>query len=194
MNTSESASVVAPAEPLERQQRRAERWSGISLAVLMLAALSLVVVQIYEVATGPLPPGPGTSAPAFTAARIDGPTLSLESLRGKIVLLDFWATWCPPCVASMPALQRVQDGYAEQGVVVLGVNQEPGAEAQVRRFLLGRKLTFDNVVDQGEIHLGYGVHSFPSSFLVDRDGVIRHAYRGMVSESRLRADIEALLE
>lgn len=180
--------------PALRRAPKSDVWSGGVLALLMLIAFGVVAGRMITIATGPLPPGPGVPAPAFQAKTIQGAPLALEAHRGKVLVVDFWATWCPPCVASMPGLERVSREYKERGVVVLGVNQEPGNEANVQRFLKRRNITFPSVVDPGEIHRSYGVYTFPTSFVIDRKGVIKKTFRGLVSERRLRAAIEDALE
>jgi thioredoxin-like negative regulator of GroEL len=110
-----------------------------------------------------------------------------------VVVLDFWATWCPPCVASLPALDRLQKRYAGRGLAVVGVNQEPGSAPRVRAFVEGRELGFPMVLDPGHVARAYGVHSLPTTFVVDAGGVIRASFRGAVSEARLEAAVEAAL-
>jgi thiol-disulfide isomerase/thioredoxin len=187
--------TASPEALLERRHKagRADRWSGIVLALLMLAALGLAARHIWTIATGPLPPGPGVAAPAFNGSTVDGEPFELGSLQGKVVLLDFWATWCPPCVATMPHLQKLQDELGAKGLVVIGVNQEPGEELKVKRFLTKRNLSFRSVMDPGSIHVGYGVFSFPTSFVIDRQGIIRASFRGPASEGQLRRAIEDVL-
>lgn len=179
----------------EKRARRtsADRLSGVIIAILLLGALALAGSQIYAVANGPLPPGVGELAPNFEASTPQGAVMALEGHRGDVVLVDFWATWCPPCVASMPTLSRLHTEYESRGFKVLGVNQEPGSEQIVRRFMQSRRISFETVIDPGPISHSYGVFSFPTSFLVDREGKILATYRGVASEKRLRADIEAAL-
>ena len=187
--------TASPEALLQRRDRakHADRWSGLVLALLMLAALGLAARNIWSIATGPLPPAPGVAAPAFSGTNLSGEKVELAGLRGRVVLLDFWATWCPPCVASMPHLQRLQDEFGAKGLVVLGVNQEPGQEDRVRYFLKQSRVTFPSVVDPGKIHVEYGVYSFPSSFVIDRQGIIRATFRGPASEAQLRSAIEPVL-
>jgi cytochrome c biogenesis protein CcmG/thiol:disulfide interchange protein DsbE len=170
-----------------------DRFTGAALVLLLAAAFGLVGRQLWTIATGALPAAPGVEAPAFRASVLGGEPTSLGEHRGKVVLLDFWATWCPPCVASMPALQRAHERYQGEGLVVLGVNQEPNDLASVRAFVARRGLEFPIVVDEGEVAPAYGVFSFPTSVLVGRDGVIRAVHRGPVGEAQLGREIEAAL-
>lgn len=202
MTRDSSPGGAAPSEATlaqARLARRAEqagrdRWAGATLAVLLLLSVALAGQRLWRVASAPPPPATGAPAPEFSVTTLDGAQLGLADLKGQVVLLDFWATWCPPCVASLPALGRLHEQFADRGFSVLGVNQEPEAVARVRGFVTARDLRFPVVVDPGEISEMYGVHTLPTSFLVDQDGVIRGAWRGLVSESRLEAAIEALLE
>jgi len=178
----------------EGQRTRADRLSGLIIALIMLAALGLAGQRIWMVATGPLPPGPGVPSPTFTALTPQGASIGLQDRRGEVVLVDFWATWCPPCVASMPGLDRLHREFKNQGFTVLGVNQEPGQDATVAAFMRRKNLSFETVMDPGTIARAWGVYSFPTSFLIGRDGKIRQLYRGPASEARLRHDIEDALK
>jgi len=170
-----------------------DRWSGVILVLLMLAAVAVVGERVIRVATGPMPPSPGVTAPPLAAVTLAGEPAKLEDFEGKVVLVDFWATWCPPCVAAMPGLKRVHQEYGPSGFTVLGVNQEPGQETKVRRFMERRGLAFPSLVDPGPLSQTWGVYTFPTSFLVGRDGVIQKVYRGPAADARLRRDIEAAL-
>ena len=197
-NSTESIEPMVGPGDLSGVDRRAaaktkDRWSGLALVILMLTAAAVVGGRAIRVAGGPTPPRPGTVAPGLAAATLGGEPLALKKYEGDVVLVDFWATWCPPCVAAMPGLQTVHDAYARQGFTVLGVNQEPGQEAKVRRFMERRGLTFPSLIDPGELSRGWGVYTFPTSFLIGRDGKIRRVYRGPASEAQLRRDIEDAL-
>lgn len=175
------------------ERKRAERWSGISIAALMLLAFAVVLRTIFGVASGPKPPGPGAGAPRIETRTPQGAAISLSAFQGKVVLVDFWATWCPPCVAAMPGLERVRQEYRAKGFEVLGVNQEAGEEPAVERFLADQGISFPIAMDDGAIAHAWGVYTFPTSFLIGLDGRIRHTYRGPASEARLRQDIEGAL-
>lgn len=198
----ESAATSAPPAPhvdpetfaaREGQRHRADRLSGALIVLLMLCALALAGQRIWSVASGPLPPRVGEVAPAFSAATPAGDTIGLAAKKGEVVLVDFWATWCPPCVASMPGLQAVHTEFGPKGFSVLGVNQEPGQDAHVAAFMRRRGLAFPTVMDPGDIGRSWGVYSYPTSFLIGRDGRILQIYRGPAPETRLRRDIQRAL-
>jgi thiol-disulfide isomerase/thioredoxin len=171
-----------------------DKRSGLVLALLLLGALVLVGGPIWRIATGPLPPGPGKAAPSLAATTPDGKEESLAKHQGEVVILDFWATWCPPCVAAMPALERLHRAYKDRGFSVIGVNQEPEDVPSVRRFIADRGLTLPVVIDGGAIAKEYGVFSFPTSFVIGRDGVIRKIHHGPATEAELISEIEPLLQ
>lgn len=191
-----SQPVDPPAGPAEAgaRGRSPERISGVLLVLLMLGAFGLVLRPLVQVASGPLPAHAGARAPAFTASTPTGAPIALSDYRGKVVLVDFWATWCPPCVASMPALERLHRAYQGRGFAVLGVDQDPGDEAGVRAFVAAHDLTFPIAMDPGTIARDYGAYSFPTSYLVDRQGVVRRVHHGPAVESSLRPEIEDLLQ
>ncbi len=132
----------------------------------------------------------GKPAPGIDGSDVDGRPVRLADLKGKVVLVDFWATWCPPCVASFPALRQLSHDFGDRGFAILGVNlddlarQESGqpaaraepAVAEVRSFLLAQRAGWINLVGPGAIAAAraYAVKDIPASFLVDRDGKIVH--------------------
>ena len=176
------------------RSERPTRASGIILALLMIASFALVLRQIITVASGPLPPHPGVGVPSFVAKTPDGASIGLADYKGDVVLVDFWATWCPPCVAAMPSLEAIHEAYKDRRFTVLAVNQEAGDEEIVRSFARRRSLSFPIAMDNGSIAHAFGVYSFPTSFLVGRDGLVRHTYYGPGDETQLRTDIEKALE
>ena len=134
----------------------------------------------------------GHPAPDFTLQTPEGETIALSDLRGKAVVLNFWATWCPPCRAEMPELQAAWEAYESGGLVVLGVNQaEDAAAVQAYRQELG--LTFPVVLDsQYEAANLYSVNSLPTTFFIDRDGVIRDIVVGQMNAALLSERIKTI--
>lgn len=128
---------------------------------------------------------PGDRAPDFLLRRVDGGNLSLSSLKGKAVILDFWDTWCPPCRRALPHLQELSEIYADE-LVVVGVALAQEGEAKVRSFINDRDLTFEMVLFNQDIKLARdfgGLQSLPTTFLIDAEGVIRAKWIGAVDKS-----------
>lgn len=144
----------------------------------------------------------GQPAPAFSGDALDGKPLSLESLRGRVVLLDFWATWCVPCVKVLPDIQKTAEKYADKPVSVIGVNQDSkGADKKVRKFVEDKKLTFRQFPDPGlKLGKSYKVAAIPCTFLVDTKGIVQAVHVGLepgkVEEypKELSAQIDKLLK
>ena len=176
-----------------RSQRR-DLASGLALTVTLSLAFALVLGRVVEVASGPTAPPRGESAPAFSAQTLEGRAVALSDFAGQVVLLDFWATWCPPCVATLPHLEALHRAHADEGLVVLGVNQEPDQTAHVRAFLRRHDVTFPSVRDDRDIAWRYGVHSYPTSVLIGPDQRVLKTYRGPPPPDRLARDVREALD
>ena len=117
----------------------------------------------------------GKPAPDFEAATLDGKPFRLSALRGKVVLLDFWATWCAPCVAELPNVKKAHDTFAKQGLVVVGVSFDQSA-SKARDYVADKQLAWPQVwaekADKGPIAELYGVSAIPAVFLIGPDGVV----------------------
>jgi thiol-disulfide isomerase/thioredoxin len=130
----------------------------------------------------------GAVAPDFEWTSADGQPLRLSSYRGKVVVVNFWATWCPPCREEMPALQRV--AASEPDVIVLEVDlMEPGDKARSFLDSLGLDRLQPVLDTDGATTRRFGVLSLPSTFFVDKDGVIRHLELTAVTEAQIRNGI-----
>jgi len=143
-------------------------------------------------------PTPGNPAPEYTARTLDGGELSLADLRGQVVLLNVWATWCGPCVREMPGLQQLQDDYGDRGLTVVGASVDRGqAEREVRRFLDERELTFTIVLDPDQdVALRFRTMGVPETFLIGRDGTIEYRWIGEFdpTASHVRERVERILD
>lgn len=117
-------------------------------------------------------------APDFSFTTFDGEYLSLEDLRGKVVLVDFWATWCPPCVKATPGLKRLQDKFKGQPFVILGISADRN-RGEWQSFIVGNSLKWHHYLDErGQLARSFNIEAFPSYLLLDHDGIVRHTWRG----------------
>jgi cytochrome c biogenesis protein CcmG, thiol:disulfide interchange protein DsbE len=135
----------------------------------------------------------GAFAPSFTLPSTTGEQIDLASLRGQVVLVNIWATWCPPCRAEMPAIQASYTSYRDQGFVVLAINQREDA-AVVQAYLDQHQLTIPTLLDtDGAVGALYQANALPSSFLIGRDGTVRAVYRGPLPLGVINAAVGALI-
>lgn len=134
------------------------------------------------------------TAPDFRLTTLDGSPVTRDSLRGKVVLLNFWATWCPPCRVEMPGFQDVYDARHADGFVVLGVSTDAGGRGTVLDFLGEQGITYPVAMATGQIVNDYGgARVLPTSFLIDREGRVRHEVRGYFAEVALSQAVDRLL-
>jgi peroxiredoxin len=142
-------------------------------------------------------PQPGFPAPDFTLKTPDGEAYTLSELRGRAVLVNLWATWCPPCRAEMPAIQSLYEEYRAQGFVVLAVNAtNQDNPLEIAPFIRQYGLTFPILLDEtGEVSKAYALRSLPSSYFIGRDGRIDEVViGGPMSPALLRTRIERILK
>jgi cytochrome c-type biogenesis protein len=150
-----------------------------------LSATLLVALFIGACAQERQIPEVGRPAPAYTAESLQGDTVSIASLKGKVVLLNVWATWCAPCRAEIPFLQSLYEKHAGQGFEVIGVSTDArGEDESIRAFASDFRMTYPIWRDPDErvqtLFLALGV---PSSYLIDREGILRWKRLGIVRES-----------
>jgi thiol-disulfide isomerase/thioredoxin len=118
------------------------------------------------------------SAPDFTLKTLDGQEITLSKLKGKVVLLDFWATWCAPCRESIPHLIHLYKTYGEKGFEVIGMNVDRGDADTVARFVKSMDIPYPTVVTPEEVSRNFGVTGLPTAVLVDKQGMIREKIVG----------------
>ena len=134
----------------------------------------------------------GTDAPAFRLTTFDGSEVSLDDYRGKVVLLDFWATFCPPCIQALPELQALHQKHSSHGLAILGVTIDD-REALVRKATGRAKVTYPILRGTAEVWNAYKVNSLPTLILVGRDGTILRRYGGEADKKAMLAEIEHAL-
>lgn len=157
---------------------------------LSIKALGITLALSFSVSAQAL--DLGQSAPEFSLPQL--PTTQVNSLsqyRGKVVYLDFWASWCAPCRTSFPLLEKLYQSHKDQGFTLVAINMDEELEA-ANRFLKTYPATFDILRDaKGEWADAYGVETMPTSFIIDKKGVVRHIHSGFAKDDI--ADIEKMV-
>ena len=132
-------------------------------------------------------------APGFVLDSLSGTRLGLAEYRGRVVLLNFWATWCPPCLEEMPSMEALYQRLRQRGMVVLAVSSDEGPPDSVRRFTERLGVTFPVLLDRdGAVSASYGARNLPASFVLDRGGRVIAAALG--ARDRGSADAMARFE
>jgi len=135
----------------------------------------------------------GQKAPDFTLPDIDGRSISLSRYQGKVVVLDFWASWCAPCIRELPVYQDLHDKYRDRGFEMIGVNVAD-ENPDIAGFLRKKEIRFTNLIGDDEIQELYGpINGFPTTFIIDRQGVIRDQFIGGRPRETLEDAIQSLL-
>ena len=174
---------------------------GLLASVLvMLAGLLLFTAGLpnrahysgtYSAELGYIAPENDAIAPYFTDETLQREQISLAALRGQPVILNFWATWCGPCLVELPLLQELYEEYREDGLRIIGVNMGEDA-AYLREWVATEGLTFDMIVDEyGQLTQLYRLRGNPSTFMIAADGTITRIIYGPADENSLRTVIAA---
>jgi peroxiredoxin len=192
--------VTAP-EPAARRRRRPIFFYVLAFLSLLTLCLAISVVGYYVVTQRTAADqgqamaaavAEGAAAGDFTLEAADGSAVTLSDLRGKVVLLNFWATWCPPCKAEMPDLEALHRDYgAEHDFVVVGVNLQEDA-GKVQAFADANRISFPLLLDgDGEVSTRqFGIRTLPTSIIVDREGRIRDAWNGQIPRASMLERLE----
>lgn len=186
------------------KQYHAFQWNMLLLLVLLAGSLWISATRVrFEPAQGTSSPQASVAtdaaplenhpAPDFTLTDLHGKSIHLADLRGQVVLINVWATWCPPCRAEMPMIQAAYAQYGAQGFTVLAVNQREDQQT-VAAYMQQNGLTFPALLDvDANVGTLYQARALPSSFFIDKTGVIRGVYRGPMTRSIITGTVEQLL-
>jgi cytochrome c biogenesis protein CcmG, thiol:disulfide interchange protein DsbE len=161
----------------------------VTVGVLLIGRAAVATEHLFE-AMG-MTKVAGKAAPDFTLPSIDGQQVSLQQYRGKVVFLNFWATWCIPCREEMPGLEQLHQKYQSEGFVVLAIDLKESAE-QVKTFFQKHGLSFPSLLDQqGSVFRDYLVAGMPTTYLIGRDGKL--FARGIGGRDWTRAEAQELI-
>ena len=179
---------------------RPSRWLRLMGVTLVVGAVWIWASAAPAAATtgGQIPsPREGFLAPDFSLDLLGGGEITLSELRGSAVIINLWASWCPPCRAEMPAIQRVFERSQGRGLVVLAVNTTfQDSEQAAQTFVQEFGLTFPIALDRdGVVSRSYQLRALPSTFFVDREGIIRKVIiGGPMNEATIQTTVEEILE
>jgi peroxiredoxin len=154
---------------------------------------SVIVLAVLFGCTNKSTPSGGNVAADFTLPDMNGKNVRLSDYRGKVVLLEFWATWCPPCRASIPGIEKLFKAYKDKGLVILAVSLDEGGWDSVKSFISSNGMTYTVLKGNDDVSASYQVRTIPMMLIVDKDGRISKRYLGFGNEEDLEKDIKTIL-
>ena len=167
-------------------------FAGQTLAIGAVGVLAGLL--LWNLTHQPSPPRVGQRAPAFSLERLNGDgSVSLASLRGKVVILNFWASFCEPCKREAPALEKIWRDYRREGVIVLGIDTND-ASGEARRFISAHGVTYPTVSGGGDLIARYGSLNLPTTYVLNRHGrIVGGEILGAVSDQPFSDELDRYL-
>lgn len=183
---------------LTKKQRS---WIYTGFFIALIIVLFVVNNSGSEPEQGPYPPNyvpaaqkSSVLAPDFTLPTTDGKMLKLSSLRGKVVILDFWATWCPPCRKGIPDLIDIKKRYGSKGVEIVGISVDTDTKDEVIPFMKEKGINYPVVYGNQTVYMQYGgIRAIPTTFVIDKEGKIVASYEGLVPKITYENHIKRIL-
>jgi len=164
------------------------RAIGLAMAVSVVFLMGSMFLPASITA-----PSARTTATDFTLEDSTGAAIKLSDFKGKVVVLDFWATWCHGCKIEIPWYMEFQKKYSDRGLSVIGVSMDDDGWKSVRPFLTENRLNYPVVIGNANLAKQFGVEGLPVTLLIDRHGKIAEVQAGMVDKSSFEIDIQSLL-
>lgn len=165
-----------------------------AVVIIVILVFAALLVFIWVNTIHKVPEVIYKQAPEFTLLDINGNKVNLSDFKGKVVILDFWATWCPPCIAEIPHFIELYDEYKNRGLEVIGVSVDWNAQRVVPPFAEEKGINYILLLGDDEVTDLYGgIISIPTTFILDREGGIRKRYMGYRDKEVFERDIKELL-
>lgn len=173
----------------ERSLNGKWRWlyAGLAISALGLLLWILSPTADQEIAAG-------KAAPDFHLADLSGRIVSLSENRGKVILVDFWATWCPACVSELPAMKELYRRFFGPNFDILAVTVDETDPTTVAQFVARRRIDYRVLFGDAETSRNYGIWGLPAKFLINQRGVVYRKYIGKADAQELQSDIDKLIK
>jgi peroxiredoxin len=158
-----------------------------------IVMISIITLALFAGCTSKDKEGATAAAPDFTLQDVSGKKVRLADLKGRVVLLEFWATWCPPCRAEIPSIEHLHKQYGGKGLTILAVALDEGGWDVVKAFVAEQKITYTVLKGTEDVSAKYMVRLIPATFIIDKQGLIRKQFMGGGGNENVEQEIKALL-
>ncbi len=169
--------------------------SPIGLASLWLGAALVALLLAIQPSAAPAKSEARKPAPAWELKDVEGKVVKLSDFKGRVVILDFWATWCPPCRAEIPGFVALQKQYGEKGLTIIGVSLDEKGPKVVKPFMKKYSINYPIVMGDTKTQNAYGgIEGIPTTFVIDGDGMIVSKHVGFAEKSVFEKELKPLLK